>query len=53
MNWARMLSVAEARVERRTLTGEELRGVINAVHIGIEPPPPAALGSQPYCKSVH
>jgi len=39
LNWARVLSVAAALVERRMLTGEELRDVINAVRVGIAPKP--------------
>jgi hypothetical protein len=35
LNWARVLSVAAALVERRTLTGDELRDVINAVRVGV------------------
>jgi hypothetical protein len=40
MNWARMLAVGDALVERRMLTGEELVEVIKAVPAGIDPPPP-------------
>ena len=40
MNWARMLAVADALVERRMLTGQELAEVIKAVAAGIDPPPP-------------
>ena len=50
MNWAWMLSVADALAERRTLTSEELRRVVDAVRIGIEPPP--EVSSQPPCESV-
>jgi len=48
LNWARVLSVAAALVERRTLTGDELRDVINAVRVGVAPslsPPGPALVS--------
>lgn len=37
MNWERVLSVAAALVERRRLTGDELRDVINAVRVGAAP----------------
>ena len=52
LNWARVLSVAAALVERRTLTGDELRDVINAVRVGVapslSPPGPAPVsGSEP------
>ncbi len=39
VNWARMLAVADALAERRTLTGQELAEVIKAVPAGIDPPP--------------
>lgn len=58
LNWARMLSVAAALVERRMLTGEELHDVINAVRVGIDPSPsstepaPAIPQHQSACVAV-
>ena len=44
MNWARVLAVADALMERRKLTGRELGDVIKAVQQGIKPPRLAPRG---------
>ena len=58
LNWARMLSVAAALVQRRMLTGQELRDVISAVRVGgdLSPsstePAPAIPNGQSACEAV-